>query len=64
MHECVTFINNYLHDPNVRLSKSQIATAHWCVMLNCTEAEWYMETHRRQFAEIAPHGTDDDRVVS
>lgn len=93
MHECVTFINNYLHDPNAsdevipdapqwnisvvsylvkpkgcvrnaRLSKQQIATAHWCVMLNCTEAEWYIETHRRQFEEITPHSTDDDRVAS
>ena len=93
MHECVTYINNYLDVHNASdgiipeaprwkisvvsnlvnpsgcvrttgLSRAQIATAHWCVMENCTKAQWYLDIHRDQFTDLAPNGTDVERIAS
>ena len=44
--------------------RAQITTAHWCVMENCIEAQWYLNIHRGQFIDLAPNGTEDERIAS
>ncbi|KAM7469376.1 hypothetical protein LguiA_007559 [Lonicera macranthoides] len=45
---------------NARLSREELAVAHWCVMEHCDEAEPFIEGHRAELQRRAPYVTDED----
>ena len=50
--------------PNYKLGRQELATAHWCVMDNCWEAELFIAGHRDQLNILYPHATEEQRIAS
>lgn len=45
-----------------RITKKELAVAHWCVMENCEEVKYYMDAHKEQYYSTAPNSDDNMRT--
>lgn len=50
--------------PRARLSHTEIAEAHWQVLLECNEVSHYLDEHEKLWREHFPNSNEDARKIN